>query len=600
MSSIEEQGGGGEEVSKLPTVEATIDVATNNLSYSWNNMSEQALAQLSNSNAMGESASASSSSFAAPSTVKSVLDQSEEVMKFYHMQMEQQAARHQAQAAPTTVTQQQQHQLQDQVKQAELLSQLQNQIIQQQQQIGQLRALNAANTSNNPQQQVQQQYAQNQYASLGSLRAQDLCRMQLNSPTINAASALLAAASPPALVMPPVIPPPNAANASNAINGGDVDDDTNDVTSANVGAGKNVKSKNNVQSSEKKRVPHVYHDYGQVPDNNFVRKKTGGVTQPFPEKLMEMLDKEGGRNAHIVCWLPHGRAFIVRKPQEFTTVIMSRYFRQTKITSFQRQLNLYGFRRITQGADAGAYYHEMFLRGRPNLCTRMVRTKVKGTGHKQPSDVRSEPNFYSMPHQPEVNTGIAMTETSSHHQYQLQSHETSSSSNGGGTIPFSPHLHGAANLLTGFAQGAVANTSNAALASMPPLSLDQRTFYSAAGALTGLNNVNVAAAVVKSNPNEAAPTTAMTIHDPATTSVVAADQSADSGGSGGGNGSAPLASDEAAENSDFAFPRQQHSEVQQPQQQQEHLKTCEASRSSSMGAVVHKSESFEKLCITSV
>ncbi len=28
---------------------------------------------------------------------------------------------------------------------------------------------------------------------------------------------------------------------------------------------------------------------------------------------------------------------------------------------------------------------------------RMVRQKVKGTGHKQPTDVGSEPNFYSMP-----------------------------------------------------------------------------------------------------------------------------------------------------------------------------------------------------------
>ena len=76
---------------------------------------------------------------------------------------------------------------------------------------------------------------------------------------------------------------------------------------------------------------------------------------------------------------------------------MPKYFRQTKLTSFQRQLNLYGFRRITQGADSGAYYHELFLRGRPQLCMRMVRQKVKGTGHKQPTDVGSEPNFYTMP-----------------------------------------------------------------------------------------------------------------------------------------------------------------------------------------------------------
>eukprot|EP00557_Chaetoceros_sp_GSL56_P008696 CAMPEP_0176496102 /NCGR_PEP_ID=MMETSP0200_2-20121128/11019_1 /TAXON_ID=947934 /ORGANISM="Chaetoceros sp., Strain GSL56" /LENGTH=598 /DNA_ID=CAMNT_0017894041 /DNA_START=961 /DNA_END=2757 /DNA_ORIENTATION=+ len=151
----------------------------------------------------------------------------------------------------------------------------------------------------------------------------------------------------------------------------------------------------------KHNIPHVYHDYANVPDAiGFVRKKTGGVTQPFPEKLYEMLSKESPSEENpnaIVSWLPHGRAFIVRKPKLFTSKIMPQYFRQTKLTSFQRQLNLYGFRRITQGSDAGAYYHELFLRGRPQLCMRMVRQKVKGTGHKQPTDVGSEPNFYTMP-----------------------------------------------------------------------------------------------------------------------------------------------------------------------------------------------------------
>jgi hypothetical protein len=53
----------------------------------------------------------------------------------------------------------------------------------------------------------------------------------------------------------------------------------------------------------------------------FVRKKTGGVTQPFPEKLMELLMKE--TEVPAICgWLPHGRAFIVRKPKAFTGEIM--------------------------------------------------------------------------------------------------------------------------------------------------------------------------------------------------------------------------------------------------------------------------------------
>eukprot|EP01083_Nonionella_stella_P001224 3581_1 len=136
-----------------------------------------------------------------------------------------------------------------------------------------------------------------------------------------------------------------------------------------------------------KRIQHVYLDYSTIPDTvGFVRKKTGGVTKPFPEKLYEMLSIESLPHTDtsiVVSWLAHGRAFIVRKPKQFTTQIMPKYFRQTKLTSFQRQLNLYGFRRITQGPDAGAYYHELFLRGRPQLCVRMVRQKVKGTGHKQ-------------------------------------------------------------------------------------------------------------------------------------------------------------------------------------------------------------------------
>ena len=82
-------------------------------------------------------------------------------------------------------------------------------------------------------------------------------------------------------------------------------------------------------------VPHVYHDYisqglwNEVDDENdttFIRKKTGGVSQPFPEKLHEMLTTvEQTNEKDIVTWLPHGRAFIVRKPKEFTDYIMPKY-----------------------------------------------------------------------------------------------------------------------------------------------------------------------------------------------------------------------------------------------------------------------------------
>lgn len=127
-------------------------------------------------------------------------------------------------------------------------------------------------------------------------------------------------------------------------------------------------------------------------------RKRGGVAVPFPMKLHDLLenaDKNGLIN--IVSWSPHGRCFAVHKSREFVASVMPRWFRQTKLTSFQRQLNLYGFCRLTRGRDAGAYYHELFLRGKPYLCRAMLRTKVKGTGYKASSSPNSEPDFYSMP-----------------------------------------------------------------------------------------------------------------------------------------------------------------------------------------------------------
>jgi hypothetical protein len=66
------------------------------------------------------------------------------------------------------------------------------------------------------------------------------------------------------------------------------------------------------------------------------------------------------------------------------------------LTSFQRQLNLYGFLRLTTPRDRGGYYHELFLRGRDDLVKVMLRTRVKGNGIKggAPS---MQPDFYSMP-----------------------------------------------------------------------------------------------------------------------------------------------------------------------------------------------------------
>mmetsp|Transcript_26633 Transcript_26633/g.26874 ORF Transcript_26633/g.26874 Transcript_26633/m.26874 type:complete len:350 (+) Transcript_26633:84-1133(+) len=94
----------------------------------------------------------------------------------------------------------------------------------------------------------------------------------------------------------------------------------------------------------------------------------------FPQKLFFLMDLEC---RDIIAWLPHGLAFKVMDYKRFSEETIPKYFRHTKLTSFQRQLNLYGFRRVTKGEDQGAYFHPKFQRGRADLVAEIRRLPGK-------------------------------------------------------------------------------------------------------------------------------------------------------------------------------------------------------------------------------
>jgi hypothetical protein len=164
-----------------------------------------------------------------------------------------------------------------------------------------------------------------------------------------------------------------------------------------------VSSESEASSAKPKReIQHNYHDHAN--DDGAIYRDVpvvskGGVTVPFPMKLHNMLEHISLNDptlAEIVSWQPHGRCFLVKDIKTFTSDVLPRFFQQRKYASFQRQLNLYGFNRITKGPDRGSYYHELFLRSKQILCRGIQRMKVKGTGSRMASNPKQEPNFYLM------------------------------------------------------------------------------------------------------------------------------------------------------------------------------------------------------------
>ena len=97
------------------------------------------------------------------------------------------------------------------------------------------------------------------------------------------------------------------------------------------------------------------------------RKKRAYRHVSFPEKLHNLLcDVENEGKNHIVSWINGGTALQIHNSNEFEKEILPKYFRHGKVSSFHRQLLLYGFTRIKEGRGRGGFQHELFRRDLPH------------------------------------------------------------------------------------------------------------------------------------------------------------------------------------------------------------------------------------------
>jgi len=106
-----------------------------------------------------------------------------------------------------------------------------------------------------------------------------------------------------------------------------------------------------------------------------VKKRNVGIPK-FLRFLYEILEKE---DKSIITWSHKGTAFQIRKPDALSKGILPRYFKHNKVSSFQRQLNYFGFKKWTKTQTVVCTFsHPYFLRYKPESI-KLIKRKERGT-----------------------------------------------------------------------------------------------------------------------------------------------------------------------------------------------------------------------------
>mmetsp|Transcript_15095 Transcript_15095/g.17419 ORF Transcript_15095/g.17419 Transcript_15095/m.17419 type:complete len:309 (-) Transcript_15095:119-1045(-) len=106
-----------------------------------------------------------------------------------------------------------------------------------------------------------------------------------------------------------------------------------------------------------------------------IQRKTKATSYEFIVKLLTIL--ENPQYAGIFSWSTCGKCILLKDQTKIANEILPKHFNHSKIPTLIRQLNYYGFRKVSSNSGQHVYSNPNFQKDRPDLLSNIKREKKK-------------------------------------------------------------------------------------------------------------------------------------------------------------------------------------------------------------------------------